>query len=100
MRDFEHVSRFPASERDIALIVDEDVAAADVRRVIERNGIVARSTPFDVFSGEGIPPGKKSIAYRIVFRSARGTLTSDQVDKVQQGILRQLKREFGAELRA
>lgn len=98
-REFTPASRFPSSERDLALIVDEDIPSADVQKVIDRNGIVARSTPFDVFSGPGVPPGKKSIAYRVEFRSSRGTLTSEQVDKVQQGILRQLNRAFGAELR-
>ncbi len=98
-REFTPTSRFPSSERDLALIVDEHVPAVDIQKVIDRNGIVAMSTPFDVFSGPGVPPGKKSIAYRIVFRSSKSTLTADQVDKIQQGILRQLNREFGAELR-
>ena len=58
-----------------------------------------RSTPFDVYEGEGVPPGKKSVAYRIVFQSDKGTLTSEQVDQFQGDILRQLQRELGAELR-
>ncbi len=98
-RGFAPASRFPSAERDLALIVDENVPSADIQRIIDRNGIVAACTPFDVYSGPGVPAGKKSIAYRIEYRSLRGTLTSDQVDKAQQGILRQLSREFGAELR-
>ena len=98
-RSYAPASRFPSAERDLALIVDEAIPSAEIQRVIDRNGIVATCTPFDVYSGPGVPPGKKSIAYRIEYRSLKGTLTSEQVDKAQQGILRQLSREFGAELR-
>ena len=97
-RGFAPASRFPSAERDLALIVDESISSAVIQKVIDRNGIVATCTPFDVYSGPGVPAGKKSIAYRIEYRSLRGTLTSDQVDKAQQGILRQLSREFGVEL--
>ncbi|MCI0841949.1 MAG: hypothetical protein J4N64_09245, partial [Chloroflexi bacterium] len=58
-----------------------------------------RSVPFDVYSGKGVPEGKKSIAFRLVFQSDRDTLTSEQVDKFQGDILRQLERELGVELR-
>ena len=61
--------------------------------------MVVSSTLFDIYSGEGISPGKKSVAFRIVFQSDRSTLTSEQVDRAQGDILRQLERELGAELR-
>ena len=68
----------------------------------DENGVslIARcSTPFDIYSGEEISEGKKSVAYRIVFQSDRTTLTSEQVDRAQDDILRQLERELGAQLR-
>ena len=61
--------------------------------------MVARSIPFDIYAGEGVPEGKRSLAYRIVFQSPRGTLTSEQVDGYQSNILQQLSRELGVELR-
>ena len=61
--------------------------------------MVARSIPFDIYAGEGVPEGKRSLAYRIVFQSPRGTLTSEQVDGYQTNILQQLHRELGVELR-
>ncbi|MDP6402145.1 MAG: hypothetical protein QF467_01195, partial [SAR202 cluster bacterium] len=57
------------------------------------------STPFDVYSGEGVSPDKKSVAYRVVFRSPTGTLTAEQVNRAQQDILNRLEREAGAKLR-
>ena len=57
------------------------------------------STPFDVYTGEGVAEGRKSVAFRVVFQSDRSTLTSEQVDRFQGDIMRQLRRELNAELR-
>ena len=96
---YEGASRYPESERDLALIVDADVPSANIQRIIERHKLVKGSSPFDVYSGEGIPPNQKSVAYRVAFQSDRSTLTADLVDRAQGDILRQLQRELGAELR-
>ena len=93
------VSRFPQAERDIALIVDEGASSANIRQIIDRHKLVASSQPFDTYTGEGVPDGKKSVAYRIVFQSERATLTSEAIDRAQGDILRQLQRQLGAELR-
>ncbi len=94
------VSRFPQAERDIAIIVDESVPSARVQQIIDRHKLTASSHPFDLYTGEGVPPGKKSVAYRIVFQSEKATLTSDAIDRAQGDILRQLRRELGAEMRS
>jgi phenylalanyl-tRNA synthetase beta chain len=94
------VSRFPQAERDIALIVDEGASSASIQQIIDRHKLVASSRPFDMYTGEGVPGGKKSAAYRIVFQSEQATLTSEAVDRAQGDILRQLQRRLGAELRA
>ena len=96
---YQSTSRFPESYRDFALLVDADAPSARIQAIIGRHKLVVRSTPFDVYSGEGIPAGKKSVAYRVVFQSASATLTAEQVNRVQQDILRQLEQEVGAELR-
>jgi phenylalanyl-tRNA synthetase beta chain len=92
-------SKFPESERDLALLVDADVQSSRIQQIIRRHKLVTASTPFDVYSGEGVPDGKRSIAYRITFQSDRSTLTTELVDKAQGDILRQLERQLGAELR-
>ena len=94
------VSRFPQAERDIALIVDEGASSASIQQIIDRHKLVASSEPFDTYTGEGVPAGKKSVAYRVVFQSEKATLTSEAVDRAQGDILRQLQRRLGAELRA
>ena len=98
-RPYKSTSRFPQSHRDLALIVDQDVPSARVQAIIEAQGLVVGSAPFDVYSGEGVPEGKKSVAYAVTFQSTEGTLTSEQVDQAQDSILRRLEREVGATLR-
>ncbi len=93
-------SKFPQAERDIALIIDEDVPSARIQQIIDRHKLVRSSRPFDLYTGEGVPAGRKSIAYRIVFQSDRGTLTAKLIDRAQGDVIRQLQRELGAELRA
>lgn len=97
--DYRSVSRFPQAYRDLALIVDGDIPSARIQEIIEGQKLVLESSPFDVYTGEGMPPGKRSIAYAVTFQSADGTLTSEQVDEAQTDILRRLKREIGATLR-
>ncbi|MCH8826714.1 MAG: phenylalanine--tRNA ligase subunit beta [Chloroflexi bacterium] len=98
-RKYQGTTRFPESYRDLALIAAADTTSAQIEAIINHHNMVVRSVPFDVYSGKGVPEGKKSIAYRLVFQSDRDTLTSEQVDKFQGDILRQLERELGVELR-
>ena len=92
-------NRYPESVRDLALILPADLPSAAVQALLERHKLIVRSVPFDVYAGDELPPGKKSVAYRVVFQSDRGTLTAQQVNNAQGGVLRQLRRELGVELR-
>lgn len=93
------ISRYPEAEQDIALLVDADVPASRIQTIINRHRLVKKSAPFDLYTGEGVPPGKQSIAFRVTFQSDRSTLTGDLVDKARGDIMRQLEREFDATLR-
>jgi len=98
-RRFRPIPRFPATVRDIALVVDDSVTHRQVLDIIEGSPLVEAITLFDVYSGEQVPEGKKSLAYRITFQSPTDTLTDKEVDKVQQQILERLARELSATLR-
>ena len=93
------ISRYPEAEQDIAIVVDADVPASRIQTIINRHRLVKKSAPFDLYTGEGVPPGKQSIAFRVTFQSDRSTLTGDLVDKARGDIMRQLQREFDATLR-
>jgi phenylalanyl-tRNA synthetase beta chain len=99
-RMFQSIARFPVVERDIALIVDTSLASQRVRDIIQGFPLIAKVTIFDVYSGKQVPPGKKSLAYRITFQSPDHTLTDDEVDRVQKKILDKLVKELGATLRS
>ena len=97
---FRPIPRFPATVRDIALVVDADITHQQVQDVITSFPLVKRLTIFDVYTGEQVPLGKKSLAYRVVFQSPTHTLTEKEVNKVQQQILSKLSQELGATLRS
>ena len=96
---FQPIPRFPAVVRDMALVVNTDIAHQKVVDIIKSFPLVAQVTIFDVYSGEQVPEGKKSLAYRVTFQSPTHTLTDEEVNKVQQKILNKLSRELGATLR-
>ena len=94
------IPRFPGNSRDIALILDAGIAASRVQEVIESFPLVDQVTLFDVYSGEQVPPGKKSLAFSVRFQSAERTLTDEEVNQAQQQIIDRLQRDFGATLRS
>ena len=98
-RKASNVSRFPAVEQDLALIVDADTAAGALRLVIEAAALVRDARVFDVYVGDQVPAGKKSVAFAVTYQSGDHTLTDDEVAKTQRKLLERLRREFGAEVR-
>ena len=94
------VSRFPAVEQDLALVIDESVPAGAIVAILEGSPLVTSARAFDVFRGERLPAGKKSVAFSIRYQAPNRTLTSEDAAKEQTRLLRRLEREFGAEQRA
>ena len=97
---FQSLSRFPAANRDLALVVPADVPAARVQALIERVRLVERAELFDVYAGENLPEGTRSLAFRIRFRAADRTLTAEDMNRAVNGLTRALEREAGATVRA
>jgi phenylalanyl-tRNA synthetase beta chain len=99
---YEDVITYPAVKQDLAFAVDEDVAAGDlVRAAREAAGRELREMePFDVYRGEQVGPGRKSIAFRVEFRSPARTLTDEEAAALREQIVDALRERFGAELRA
>ncbi|MEE8336615.1 MAG: phenylalanine--tRNA ligase subunit beta, partial [Dehalococcoidia bacterium] len=93
------VPRYPAVEQDLAVVVDSAVEAGALQAVVEGSPLVAEARVFDVYRGEQLPEGKKSVAHSIRYQAADRTLTTDDANAEQAKLLERLKREFGAELR-
>ncbi|RME43981.1 MAG: phenylalanine--tRNA ligase subunit beta, partial [Chloroflexi bacterium] len=99
---YETISRYPAVEQDIALVVDEAIPAAQVQALIRQAGgeLLRRVELFDVYTGEQIPAGKKSLAYSLTYQAQDRTLTDEEVAEVQARIVREVEARLGATLRA
>jgi phenylalanyl-tRNA synthetase beta chain len=94
---FRPIPAFPAIERDMALLVPDDLPAAGVAATIREAGgaLLEDLFPFDLFQGAGVPAGSRSIAYRLRFRALDRTLTDREVDKTVDRILARLLEERG-----
>ncbi|MSP22435.1 MAG: phenylalanine--tRNA ligase subunit beta [Dehalococcoidia bacterium] len=93
------VSRFPAVEQDLALVVDEAVPAGRVQAILEGSNLVESALVFDVFRGDQLGVGKKSLAFSIRYQAADRTLTTEDANKEQARLVRRLQHELGAEQR-
>ncbi|MET0731007.1 MAG: phenylalanine--tRNA ligase subunit beta [Solirubrobacterales bacterium] len=98
---YEDVISFPAVEQDIAVVVADEVEAAQIRALVaEAGGELLRSiTVFDLYRGEQVGEGRKSLALRLEFRAADRTLTDEEVAAVRERIERELAERLGGSLR-
>lgn len=102
VRPFAEVARHPAVRIDLALVVDEQVPAGEVERVIVQTGgsLLEKALLFDVYRGEQVEAARKSLAFELVFRADDRTLTDEEVAAVRDRIVARLGRESGATVRA
>lgn len=93
--------KYPAINRDLALVAEEKTSAADITALIWQNGkkLLEDVVLFDVYQGDQVKAGCKSLAYSLTYRVADRTLTDEEVNQVQDKILAELQAKFGAELR-
>lgn len=94
--------RFPAVERDVAIVVDRDFAAQQVIGWIHDLGepLIEHVEVFDQYVGAPIPKGKKSLAYRVSYRADDRTLSDSEVNELHQRLVDRLGKSFGAERRS
>jgi len=99
---FEPLPMFPSMKRDLAVVISEDVTWEELREEAERasGDIVREVSFFDVYQGEELPKGKKSIAFTVVYRADDRTLSRKEAETAEERILTALKKKFQAELRS
>ncbi len=91
--------RFPAVIEDLAVVTDEYVQAEKIESIILREPLVEKVNIFDIYRGDQIEQGKKSLAYTVSYRSPDRTLTERDITKARRSIVKELERELGARLR-
>jgi len=94
--------RFPAVERDVAVVVERDFAAAQIIDWLKSLGeaLIEHVEVFDQYMGAPIPEGKKSLAYKISYRAEGRTLTDLEINTLHQSLVDRLGKTFGAERRS
>jgi phenylalanyl-tRNA synthetase beta chain len=100
-RRYQRISRFPAALQDMALVVDADIPAQTVEETLHAAGgdLLRHVELFDLYQGEQIPAGKKSLAYALTFQADDRSLTEDEVLQLYQRIQQHAVVTLGAELR-
>ena len=98
---FRVLSRFPDVIRDSALLLDESITASQVMNIVHRSKIksIESVNIFDLYTGKGVPVGKKSLAVRVCYRDMEKTLTEEEVSKSHDKLIRSLCHHLGAEIR-
>jgi phenylalanyl-tRNA synthetase beta chain len=99
--EYRKVSRYPGVRRDLAVVVDADIAVARiVERARQSAGLLATGVEvFDIYQGAGIPNGLRSVAIGLNLQDVSRTLTDDDADAVVAQVVADLKREFNATIR-
>ncbi len=98
---YKEISKYPSINKDIALVVDKDAISQDIARVIKSAGgsLLTNIEVFDVYTGKGIEPDKKSIAYSLTFSDMKKTLTDEEINNLMEKIIEATSKKCGAELR-
>jgi len=101
-KKFKPLPKYPVVQRDVAILIKEEVNSGQITRIIEEVGgsLIAKVRLFDLYQGgDKIPEGYKSLAYAITYRQHDATLTDEKVNEVHNKIILELKAALGAELR-
>jgi phenylalanyl-tRNA synthetase beta chain len=100
-KSFKALAQFPASERDVAMLVPEAVTHAEVLAVVKKAkpANLVDTRLFDVFRGKNVPEGQKSLAYSFTYRSAEGTLTDKVVNGAHEPLVAALQSQLNATIR-
>ena len=106
-KKYQEVPKFPAVERDIAIVINEDIEVGSIeqaitkksKRLLKGKKELEEIKLFDIYRDEKIGKGKKSIAYSLIFRDKQKSLSDDEVNPVMEEITKELEEKFGATLR-
>lgn len=100
-KKYVEVPKFPAVERDIAMLVDEKVEVGQIEKIITKKGkkLLESVKLFDIYRDEKLGENKKSIAYSLIFRDKNKTLNDDEINNTMENIITELEKVIGAELR-
>ena len=100
-KKYVEVPKFPAVERDIAIIVDEKVEVGQIEKIIIKKSKkwLEDAKLFDIYRSDKLGENKKSVAYSLIFRDKNKTLSDEEINLTMENIITELQKTLGAELR-
>ncbi len=100
-KKYVEVPKFPAVERDIAMLVDEKVEVGQIEKIVTKKAkkLLESMQLFDIYRDEKLGENKKSVAYALIFRDKNKTLSDEEINTVMNEIISELEKTLGAELR-
>lgn len=98
---YKEISKYPSIEKDLAFIIDKNINAGEVATSIKKAGgrLLTNIDVFDVYTGENVEKGKKSVAYKLTFQSNDRTLTEEEVMDVFNKVIEKITKDYKAILR-
>ena len=98
---FTHLAEYPETDYDISMLFDSSATWEEIQDVIlkKESGLVKKASFVDEYRGKQIPSGKKSVTIRLTIGSTEKTLTSEEIESAANGVMKQLSKKMGAELR-
>lgn len=99
---YKDLPKFPTMKRDFAFVMDRDVDSVELEKISKKYGkeLLETFKVFDIYEGENIEEGKKSVAFSLVFRAADRTLEDDEVTEICEKIVAEIESEIKAKLRS
>ena len=100
-KKYVEVPKFPAVERDIAVVVDEDIEVGKIEKLITKKAkkLLESIKLFDIYRDEKLGNNKKSVAYSLIFRDKNKNLSDEEINPIMEEIIKTLEKELNAELR-
>lgn len=100
-KKYREVPKFPAVERDIAIIVEEKIEVGQIEKIVTKKAkkLLESMQLFDIYRNEKLGENKKSVAYSLIFRDKNKTLSDEEINSTMETIICELEKTLGAELR-
>ena len=98
---YKEISKYPEVFKDVAFIVDDNIKSSQIEEILKKVGgkLLESIDVFDLYKGDNVSDGKKSIAYSLVFKNNDRTLTDDEVTTIFEKMISEVEAKLGAELR-
>ena len=99
-REFKPLTKYPGIRRDLAIIVDDEIAWKDITALIKTlSPLIKKVKLFDIYQGKKIPSGYRSLAFSVLYQSTHRTLVKDEVDELQEEVEKRLRERYQTEVR-